>query len=87
MPALLRQEDGKFQASLAKETQSHNKVFSYLTKQCSSSSSLDQAPPKLLAVVLPHPETLPRDTLPTPPPAAALVNNPPRGPGLIWICN
>lgn len=45
MPALLRQEDGKFQASLAKETQSHNKVFSYLTKQCSSSSSLDQAPP------------------------------------------
>lgn len=44
MPALLRQEDGKFQASLAKETLSHNKVFSYLTKHSSSSSSLDRAP-------------------------------------------
>lgn len=61
MPALLRQENGKFQASLAKETLSHNKVFGYLTKQCSSSSSssLDQAPELLLTFALPHSGTLP----------------------------
>lgn len=50
MPPLLRQEDDKFWASLAKETPSHNKVFSYLTKQ--GSFGLDPAPESL--TVLPH---------------------------------